>query len=425
MRMLHGRMQRGRSLRARMACGLACAALLAGLATGGASAEEPAASTSRAPAKDPAAASWKDVPLSKAAQRGIKWLIVNQNADGGWGQDGRLQRSGQRTATSASDVGNTSLAMLAIMATGSRPGSGTFQGPLQRAVDFILREYGTHRGRDLAITGRQGTQLQGKIGRYADTFLAARALLDVHGRMPDKAGNTRVRLALEDILARIQRHQGADGSWNGAQGWAPIHSTAYASQALHLARARGFDVEDSVLRKVERFTIRQLKEQARQARGSPPAKKKRRRGGRDPVVTPSGGPEGVDLGSLSIGGAGVLLYSISQGYEQLTRTPASRRAHAKEIAQIQQKVSQKQVMNGFGSMGGEEFISYANLAVGMARVGTRDAHAWNANLVQRMERLQNRDGSWAGHHCITGRTAVTGLAVLTLTAERQVPRPAR
>ncbi len=39
--------------------------------------------------------------------------------------------------------------------------------------------------------------------------------------------------------------------------------------------------------------------------------------------------------------------------------------------------------------------------------------------------FQNRDGSWAGHHCITGRTAVTGLAVLTLTAERQVPRVAK
>jgi hypothetical protein len=33
-------------------------------------------------------------------------------------------------------------------------------------------------------------------------------------------------------------------------------------------------------------------------------------------------------------------------------------------------------------------------------------------------KLQNEDGTWAGHHCITGRVAVTSAAVLTLMVDR-------
>ena len=33
--------------------------------------------------------------------------------------------------------------------------------------------------------------------------------------------------------------------------------------------------------------------------------------------------------------------------------------------------------------------------------------------------MQNQDGTWAGHHCITGRVAVTAAAILTLTVDQQ------
>jgi hypothetical protein len=36
----------------------------------------------------------------------------------------------------------------------------------------------------------------------------------------------------------------------------------------------------------------------------------------------------------------------------------------------------------------------------------------------KLVKLQNQEGSWAGHHCITGRVAVTSAAVLTLLVER-------
>jgi len=33
--------------------------------------------------------------------------------------------------------------------------------------------------------------------------------------------------------------------------------------------------------------------------------------------------------------------------------------------------------------------------------------------------MQNEDGTWAGHHCITGRVAVTSAAILNLMVDHE------
>jgi hypothetical protein len=39
-------------------------------------------------------------------------------------------------------------------------------------------------------------------------------------------------------------------------------------------------------------------------------------------------------------------------------------------------------------------------------------------VTENLERIQNKDGSWAGHHCITGRTFCSAGALLVLMADR-------
>jgi hypothetical protein len=39
-------------------------------------------------------------------------------------------------------------------------------------------------------------------------------------------------------------------------------------------------------------------------------------------------------------------------------------------------------------------------------------------MTQNLDRIQNGDGSWSGHHCITGRTFCTSTALLVLMADR-------
>ena len=69
-------------------------------------------------------------------------------------------------------------------------------------------------------------------------------------------------------------------------------------------------------------------------------------------------------------------------------------------------------------MGGEEFFSYLNISDSMKRVGGDAWPKWHADITQKIVGLQNSDGTWAGHHCITGRVAMTSAAILNLTVDR-------
>ena len=73
----------------------------------------------------------------------------------------------------------------------------------------------------LAITNRQGTQIQRKLGPYIDTFLTSMLLSQVDGTLSREL-NARVRRALVKCVAKIEQSQLKDGSWNISGGWAPI-----------------------------------------------------------------------------------------------------------------------------------------------------------------------------------------------------------
>jgi hypothetical protein len=42
--------------------------------------------------------------------------------------------------------------------------------------------------------------------------------------------------------------------------------------------------------------------------------------------------------------------------------------------------------------------------------------AWYPTVRDKLIRIQNADGSWSGHHCITARTFCTAAALMTLQA---------
>ena len=116
--------------------------------------------------------------------------------------------------------------------------------------------------------------------------------------------------------------------------------------------------------------------------------------------------------------AGVALYQSAQALEQLSRTAADRVQNAKQISAIQGQLANAAFVGGFGSMGGEEFFSYLNISDSMKRVGGDAWSKWHADITQKILGLQNSDGTWAGHHCITGRVAMTSAAILNLTVDR-------
>jgi hypothetical protein len=122
------------------------------------------------------------------------------------------------------------------------------------------------------------------------------------------------------------------------------------------------------------------------------------------------------------GAAGVPLYKKAQELEQLSRTEKDREKNAKEIKEITGQLSDTKFVTGFGSIGGEEFFSYLNISESLRRTLGPEWKKWNADMTAKLLKLQNEDGTWAGHHCITGRVAVTSAAILLLQADRE-PAP--
>ncbi len=334
-----------------------------------------------------------------AVWRGIDWLVSVQGSDGGWGQDGgetSFVRQGERLETSGNDVANTAVATMALIQAGHTPTKGKYQAAVQRGLDFILRRVEESPQEGLAVTSTTGTQIQRKLGPYIDTFLTSTLLAEIDGEMRLAKSNERVRLALQKCVNKIENNQQSDGSWNLAGGWAPILGTAMASRSLFEAKQKGLDVDGEVLARVDDYTKASAKSS---------------------VVGPgvAGGRGGFAADASS---AGVALYKGAQVLEQLSRTEEDRKRNAEEIAAVSGQLSNARFVRGFGSMGGEEFFSYLNISDSLHRTGGKEWREWNGKIKTQLVRLQNEDGSWAGHHCITGRVAVTSAAILTVLVDQ-------
>jgi hypothetical protein len=345
-----------------------------------------------------------DKSVSTAIDKGARWLASVQGADGGWGQDageGSSARPGERLESTGNDVANTAVAALALLQAGRQ-----YEPQVERALAFVLQRIEASPADGLAITDRQGTQIQRKLGPYIDTFLSSMLLSQIDGRASTPALNARVRKALQKTVAKIEKHQQSDGSWNVAGGWAPVLGTSMASRSLFEAQSKGIAVDATVLRRAETYTVAAL--------SAPPPPVARGAGGGLAVaesVVVSSTPAPAEA-------AGVPLYQSAQALEQLSRTAADRAKNAKQIGAIQRQLTDAAFVRGFGSMGGEEFFSYLNISDSMKRVGGDAWSKWNADITQKIVGLQNSDGAWAGHHCITGRVAMTSAAILNLTVDR-------
>lgn len=76
------------------------------------------------------------------------------------------------------------------------------------------------------------------------------------------------------------------------------------------------------------------------------------------------------------------------------------------------------VLAGFGNNGGEEFLSFMMTSESLVVSGGQDWEAWYAKMYNLLSSIQNNDGSWSGHHCITSPVFCTAAVVLAMLAEQ-------
>ena len=91
------------------------------------------------------------------------------------------------------------------------------------------------------------------------------------------------------------------------------------------------------------------------------------------------------------------------------------------------QVAQKAIINrleddrfvaGFGNNGGEEFLSYTRIGETLFIEGGDAWEKFDEKMTKNLNNVQNKDGSWSGHHCITGRTFCTATALSVLMTDR-------
>lgn len=358
--------------------------------------------------------------LTKNVTRGLEWLAKHQLQNGAWGQGDESQEMGGGGAMrDTSSVADTSMALLAFYRSGQSAQGGEYKDRIRRGLDFVVGEVESSDKDSLFVTQVRGTRVQGKIGTYVDTFAALMILTEAKGTMPDQAANARVDAALNKVLAKIEKNQQKDGTWAN-QGWAPALTQSMAAKGLNRAAQAGAPVAAPTLERVEA-----------QAQKSFDAK--------------GGGFSGE-------GTAGVDLYGTASGTSALRDSANTRQAEEDELKQkiataknaadkdryqarlddgrkaqdaaheaekaLVKKVEDPGFMRGFGNNGGEEFLSYMLMAETLVVKGGDDWKKWDAAITQLVNGVQNQDGSWTGHHCITGRTFCTAAALLVLMADR-------
>jgi hypothetical protein len=377
--------------------------------------------TAKAVIPKPAAPAVAAKPLTSDVRQGLGWLVKHQLPNGAWGQGEESQEMGSQMAKLAADasVADTCMALMALMRAGNTPAKGEYAPNVRKGVDYVCGEVERAEEKGLYITKTLGTRVQGKLGPYIDTFLAALVLAELKGKMPDPGSEKRLMAALDKTMDKIEKNQKPDGTWGG-DGWAPVLSQSVASKALNRASQNGVKVSEKTRERAEVY-----------ARGQFDAK--------------SGGFGGA-------GAAGVQLYSAAGNLgsiqdsenanlalenEVRARVKTARTAGERQQAQrsldrfaqnrkdlavakqaVVTQLENPEFVAGFGSNGGEEFLSYLNIGESLLVKGGEQWKKWDRSMTENLYRVQNGDGSWSGHHCITGRTFCTAAALMVLTVDR-------
>jgi len=363
-------------------------------------------------------------PLSDTITKGLAWLASHQLSTGGWGQGdeaGNLRANEKGTA----NVADTSMALLAFLRAGNNPRTGKHMNTVQRGLEFVISEIEASDKESLYVSSVRGTRVQSKIGEFADTFAALMMLTEARDSMRDGVANARLDAALKKVVYKVEKNQRANGSWDD-KGWAPVLSQALAAKSLNRAAQSGTTVSKQVLDRVE---------------------------------AQAAGDEGES------GGAGVEIYGKSAKPSTMRDTAMRKKAKvetmkkeaakhkpqplnqspgsvptAAEIAAADKdadasvkaaveteraliaRLDDPRFVSGFGNNGGEEFLSYLLISETLVQRGDDDWRKWDAAIGKLVDKVQNEDGSWTGHHCITGRTFCTAAALLVLMGDR-TPAP--
>jgi hypothetical protein len=360
-----------------------------------------------------------------AVDHGLSWIIEAQQDNGGWGAGSHQRQDIRNPHAVETDPATTAMVAMALVRSGTTLSTGRYSENLRRALNHLLEAVESAPQQSLNITNLTGTQIQTKLGNNIDVILTSQFLSNVQSHLSnDPQLLARVKKGQETCVNKIQRAQQANGSIAGS-GWAGVLQSSFATNALEAAEANGVTVDKQALDKARAFqknnyntktgdvntdmgagivlysVTGSVRASAKEARKVEEEIAKAKREGK---LAPSAAPSAENLETIGFDKDDALQYATAYEVYQSAKVEAQR----------------EDVMSGFGNNGGEEFLSYLQTGESMIINKDNSWQQWYDNVSGRLLKIQNNDGSWNGHHCITSPVFCTATCLLILAVNNDV-----
>ena len=358
------------------------------------------------------------------ARKGVAWLIAAQHNDGGWGGGSHAHQDVRDPHAVTTDPATTSFTLLALLRAGHTPIGGDYQSQVRKGLEYLVAAVEKAPAEGPLVTDVEGTQPQIKLGRYVDTAMTAQYLARALAMLPkEDALHARVDKALDKCLAKLQVSQQQDGSWGKGGGWAPVLQSSLSCSALELAAASGKKVDKDVLKRARDYQKQNYDVKTGRAEASAGAGVEFYAfGGAFRGNAAQAGKairmidEAKARGDLPASAAVTADNLQKAGVAKVEEARELEASHVQNQAQIE-RLSDEQLLSGFGSNGGEEFLSYLMTSETLVIAGGDKFQEWQGKMLNRFGKIQNDDGSWSGHHCITSPVFCTAAVVQCVAAD--------
>lgn len=368
-----------------------------------------------------------DENIKLALDKGLSWLLKAQQQDKGWGAGSHSLQHIRDPHAVATDPATTAMVGMALLRTGSTLDRGPYSQQVTDVLDYLLNAVESTPTNQLKITKLDGTQIQTKLGENIDAVLASQFFNNVL-ELEDlsESAAQRVKAALSACVDRIQSNQNMDGSLSG-DGWAGVLQSSLANNALEAAVLNEIVVEADALERSRAYQEKNFDATSGKVNtergagivlysvsGSIRASAKQARKAKKLLEEAKERGEIDDKAEVNE----TLLQEIGVDEDE-----AAKLANSYRVYQVgKDRAQEQEVLNGFGNNGGEEFLSFLQTGESMVIAGGEDWKTWYDDTAGRILHIQNNDGSWNGHHCITSPVFCTATCLLILSIDQDIER---
>ena len=363
----------------------------------------------------------------KAVEEGMKWMETAQQDDGGWGAGSHNSQQNRDPHAVKTDPATTAMVAMSLLRNGNSLYVGKHSKQLLAGTKYLLEAAEISDPALPNITTITGTQIQTKLGVNIDVVLTMQYFSNLLEALdPSDAYYDRVMHCLNICVEKVQSAQTADGSLAG-NGWAGVLQSSFATSALESAEYRGADVDEKALKDFRKdqkdntnaetgnvATDRGAGVILYSVSGSARASAKEARKAKVDIQ------KAIDDGKLSED-ADVTIDNLEEiGYSENEALQMGTAYQVYETAKV--RAQDKAVLTGYGNNGGEEFMSMLQTGESLIVNEDMDWKQWYSSTGDRLVGIQNADGSWNGHHCITSPVFCTATCLLILTVNNDIER---